>query len=225
MTALTLANALCGFAGIVALGFDGARGVSFAVAATFAAWFFDVCDGPAAQRLGVASAAGAVLDSLSDAVSFGVLPALVVAVAVHDASPVAAIAAAAAFLGAALLRLSRYTVGAVTAPAGGARFWFTGLPSPVAAMSVAASVLAHLSPWGVLLTAAATAALMLSPLRYADLVRAYASKRIPLWTLAVPAAAGVLVDWRLVLAAIFASYALSGAVLAFARERRDVAVP
>jgi CDP-diacylglycerol---serine O-phosphatidyltransferase len=225
VTALTLANALCGFAGIVVLAAEGSRGLSFAAGATFAAWFFDVCDGLAAQRLGVVSASGAVLDSLSDAVSFGVLPALVVVVAVREASPVAALAIALAYLCAVLLRLGGYTAGALRAPASAVRLWFAGLPSPVAAMSVGAIVLARASLWAVLLTAAFSAALMLTRLRYSDLVRAYVHRRVPPWTLVVPAAASALVDWHIVLAAFFGAYLLSGAAFAVLHRRRDVTVP
>jgi CDP-diacylglycerol--serine O-phosphatidyltransferase len=222
VTALTLANALCGFAGIVALVLGGADGVFFAVVATFTAWFFDVCDGLAAARLGVVSASGALLDSLADAVSFGVLPALLVIVAARELSAGAVLVVAAVYLGAVLLRLGRYTAQAVAAPAGTLRLWFSGVPSPVAGMSVAALVLAGAPAWAILTMAGLTAPLMLAALRYSDLVRAYGFRRIPPWTLVVPLAACALVDPRRVLAAFFIAYLLSGAAIALVDRRGRV---
>ena len=69
--ALTCANLLCGcYACILALGGDCAG----AMCAIFAAAGFDFVDGLAARALNVSSPIGKDLDSLSDMVSFGVAP-------------------------------------------------------------------------------------------------------------------------------------------------------
>ena len=71
---ITCLNLVCGIAGIIAcfsLRFDWA--FYFMLAATV----FDFCDGLSARALGAYSDMGKELDSLSDLVSFGVLPAII----------------------------------------------------------------------------------------------------------------------------------------------------
>lgn len=72
--ALTCSNLLCGCLGIVGL-FDG-----WGIPAAYFVWaacVFDFFDGFAARLLNISSAIGRELDSLSDMVSFGVFPSLV----------------------------------------------------------------------------------------------------------------------------------------------------
>lgn len=71
---LTLANAACGFVGIVCA-FEGK--LALASYCIFVACLFDFADGFAARLLRVQSAIGKELDSLSDAISFGLLPAVI----------------------------------------------------------------------------------------------------------------------------------------------------
>ena len=73
--AITSLNLLCGVIGIV-LYF---KNNDLAFAAMLAALVFDFCDGLAARMLGVISPRGKELDSLADVVSFGVLPAIMMA--------------------------------------------------------------------------------------------------------------------------------------------------
>ena len=73
--AITSLNLLCGVIGIV-LYF---KNNDLAFAAMLAAVAFDFCDGLAARLLGVISPRGKELDSLADVVSFGVLPAIMMA--------------------------------------------------------------------------------------------------------------------------------------------------
>lgn len=73
--AITSLNLLCGVIGIV-LYF---KNNDLAFAAMLAAIVFDFCDGLAARMLGVISPRGKELDSLADVVSFGVLPAIMMA--------------------------------------------------------------------------------------------------------------------------------------------------
>lgn len=69
--AITSCNLLSGVVGLV-FAFSGRADLAFFM--MLAAGAFDFCDGLAARALGVSSPLGRELDSLSDAVSFGVLP-------------------------------------------------------------------------------------------------------------------------------------------------------
>jgi CDP-diacylglycerol---serine O-phosphatidyltransferase len=223
--ALTLGNALCGFAGIIVLSVSGVHGIAFAAMLIFVAWVFDVCDGPLARRLQADRSFGAVLDSVCDAVSFGVLPAMLVVTACRETHAAWAIAVASAYLAAALLRLARYTVKALGASSEGIRWWFSGLPSPVAAMSVGAVALWNPSPWDLVTVAAVGAPLMISPLPYADMVQVYARRRLPAWTLLLPLVAAVVFNWSLVLVVALAAYLASGAVVALTRRNATIVTP
>ena len=72
---ITLASLLCGFTAAV---LSGHQELALAGVCIIAGYFFDGADGEAARRLGVCSAFGLQLDSLVDAVTFGVAPALLV---------------------------------------------------------------------------------------------------------------------------------------------------
>lgn len=219
-SALTLGNAGCGFAGILVLALIGRDEVPIAVALVFAAWIFDTFDGMVARRLGVSGPFGAMLDSVCDVVSFGVLPGLIAVVVAGDSrTRVLAVACAAGYLAGALLRLSRYTVKAVHGREDDGRFWFEGLSSPAAAMAVGAAALA-LPDWAVALAAALSAALMVSTVAYPDLTTFYVRGAIPRWTLLIPIAAVIVVDWQLVLLAGFALYIAAGPWLPLRSPRR-----
>ena len=76
----TLGNAVCGFGCITyaaKVGPEGATPNDLYIAALliFAAMVFDALDGPVARLAKQTSAFGANLDSLADAISFGVAPA------------------------------------------------------------------------------------------------------------------------------------------------------
>lgn len=68
---LTSLNALCGTLGVV---FAGQGRIEAAFPLMLAASLFDFCDGLAARLLGAYSDLGKELDSISDMISFGVLP-------------------------------------------------------------------------------------------------------------------------------------------------------
>ena len=70
---ITSLNLVCGVLGVVAV-FEGRIDLAFPL--MLAAGVFDFCDGLAARALGAYSDLGKELDSLSDLVSFGVLPAV-----------------------------------------------------------------------------------------------------------------------------------------------------
>jgi CDP-diacylglycerol--serine O-phosphatidyltransferase len=167
---LTLGNALCGTAAIlVACRVQPLDALSAPERYRLAALLFlcgtllDVLDGAAARRWG-GTPLGAPLDSLADAITFGVAPVVVVvAAAAPGASPAEQLIAAVgglAYVGAALLRLADFM-----AHHDGARV-FVGLPTTSAC--VAAVYLGFLTPPPALLAGGllVLALLMVSPLVY-----------------------------------------------------------
>ncbi|MBM4180902.1 MAG: CDP-diacylglycerol--serine O-phosphatidyltransferase [Betaproteobacteria bacterium] len=107
-----------------------------AAVAIFIAMILDGLDGRVARMTNTQSAFGAEYDSLSDMVSFGVAPALVIySFALQDMGKLGWIAAFVYCAGAAL-RLARFN----TMLAVQDKRWFMGLPSPAAATLVAGFV-------------------------------------------------------------------------------------
>jgi len=113
-----------------------------AVAAIAMSMVFDALDGRAARLLRVSSKFGAVLDSLSDFVSFGVAPAVIL----HQwllkpaVTPVE-LAAVMVYAVCAGLRLARFTAAVpASKPVSGGSVassnYFTGMPTPAAASAV-----------------------------------------------------------------------------------------
>lgn len=82
--ALTSCNLLSGIAGLF-FAFSGRPDIAFCLMLAAAA--FDFLDGFAARLLKTSSPIGAQLDSLSDAVSFGVLPSVMLSVMMWNGSP------------------------------------------------------------------------------------------------------------------------------------------
>lgn len=113
-----------------------------------AAGIFDALDGKVARLTNSFSELGAQLDSLSDAVTFGVAPAMIAkALLEHEGfvHPRLNFIAAAAFTLMALLRLARFNVDTDEEDD---HSGFEGLPSPAAAAVLVASVLMFLSLGG-----------------------------------------------------------------------------
>lgn len=108
---------------------------------TGAAWFvvfagvLDMLDGRVARLSKTGSRFGAELDSLVDAISFGVAPAMIMYFLEFSTAGHFAWVICFAYVVAAVLRLARYNVQAHTSPTGSG--WFTGLPSPAAGMTLA----------------------------------------------------------------------------------------
>ena len=101
--------------------------------------FFDVMDGRVARSLGGSSAFGEELDSLADAISFGVCPAFLMYVAyIGIEGGVWGVLAASFFALCGVLRLARFNVTHV--PAGP----FQGLPIPAGGLTLASFVIAGL---------------------------------------------------------------------------------
>jgi CDP-diacylglycerol--serine O-phosphatidyltransferase len=152
-TLLTLGNGVCGFAAIAYASKIGSQFSEaenawyFALSAwlILAAMVFDALDGYAARLSKTASDFGGQLDSLCDAVSFGVAPGFLLlrlglgwgqAPLVFQKA-IAAIAAL--YMACAVLRLARFNVENSPDPASHKRF--KGLPSPAAAGCVASLAL------------------------------------------------------------------------------------
>jgi len=149
---LTLCNSLCGFFAILYLlrSYEvtqnaGSAGKVFTVVAVmiFSAMVFDAMDGLAARALNAASMHGIQMDSLSDMVTFGVAPAVLVSVLTTCMSDwklcgmraAVVYGCSAVYLGGAALRLATYNVYAITGTKKNPNL-FSGLPSPGAAAAL-----------------------------------------------------------------------------------------
>lgn len=141
---VTLANISLGFLAIVA----AAEGqFDRAVLLLFVAALCDALDGRLARMLDATSRFGQELDSLSDAVSFGVAPAVIIYLAVLRPLGLLGAAAAVAYLLCGVIRLARF--GVDTSEIG--KRTFVGCPIPVAAGYILSFVLVRhaLPAWAV----------------------------------------------------------------------------
>lgn len=130
----TTANMFCGFYAIVA-----AINQNYLTAAwsILIAMIFDSMDGRVARLTRATSAFGVEYDSLSDLVSFGMAPALVTYLWCLQPFGRLGWLAAFLYLACAALRLARFNVLVDTVP----KRYFQGLPSPLAAATVATAVI------------------------------------------------------------------------------------
>lgn len=223
-TCVTLGNAACGFGALLLLGGSIAPALAptpearlaLAAGLVFAGWAFDMLDGTVAKLVGAASGFGAQLDSLCDAVTFGVVPSLLIVAAGGGHLP--AIAAGLAYLLAVLVRLARFNQEAAQAPDD--HLYFAGLSSPAAAMAVAAVALSAdrlaralpegAFPLALAALAAALAALMVSRVRYPDLPKHYTRRLRPWWRLLPAAAALVFLPLPVALLLLTLAYVAGG---------------
>lgn len=148
-TLVTLGNAFCGFLAatyVVAAMASGAGTVDFyrslrnAVLALLLGMVFDFLDGKVARLTRTESLFGVQIDSLSDVLSFGLVPALMfktMAESEFGMEPKAALVLASFFLFGAVLRLARFNV---EADLDDDHRGFKGLPTPAAAAGVASLV-------------------------------------------------------------------------------------
>ncbi len=145
-TLVTLGNIVCGFAAVVfaarsmvesALGHAERSSDLFQVAGwmVIVAMVFDALDGRVARMTGSASKFGAELDSLCDAVSFGLVPAFLAYVTIDACGGIVprkvSVAICGVYAACAVLRLARFNV--ETTLDEDAHMSFRGLPSPAAA--------------------------------------------------------------------------------------------
>lgn len=155
---LTLGNLVCGFYAIVHAGAvqwndgvpDPENAFQLAALAILGGMVFDMLDGRIARMTNSTSEFGAQLDSLADIVTFGVAPAVLVAM-IHGSgrydftlpfwSKVAWVFGMAYACGTAV-RLARFNVETASHEED-AHLWFKGLPSPAAAGVISTLVLLH----------------------------------------------------------------------------------
>lgn len=214
--ALTTAALFSGFFAIVQ-----AMNGKFEIAAVaiFVAMVFDGLDGRVARLTRTQSAFGAEYDSLSDMVSFGAAPALVIYIwALKDLGKLGWIAAFIYCAGAAL-RLARFNTNIDVMD----KRWFQGLPSPAAAALIAGLVWVlldngwsgHEARWYACVLTIFAGITMVSNIRYWSGKDINLRKSVPFVVVAAVALGFALVSSYPsgVLFALFLAYALSGYVL------------
>jgi len=257
----TLGNALCGFAALTfttkallapdAVHALGPGDVKWAGYFIILAMIFDALDGRLARFARATSDFGGQLDSVADAVSFGVAPAFlmnrVFVESLRGTMPAefvevlrVAWVCAAVYLSCALIRLARFNVENVHEEE--AHLSFRGLPSPAAAGALVSLIIVLAECWrkgqhdaaaGVLLWATPVAAvvlgiLMVSNLRYSHVLNQFLRGRRPVSHLVrvLMLIAMTFVLREAILTVGFGAYALSGPAQAlwrcFRPRRRDV---
>ena len=171
----TLANAVLGIGAIL---YTLGGNTLFAMLLVAIAIGFDGLDGMLSRRSArPAGRFGRIADSLADATTFGVAPAVMLAVHTADAATWAPYAAAttavaAGYLAAAIARLAYFTARAH------ALGHFLGVPTPQSALAVVVVLLFHdapayagVQPIGVVVGACVLAALMVAPIPYPKIRR------------------------------------------------------
>ena len=150
---LTICNSLCGFAAILILfqSYKQPTADAFPIftvcsAMIFSAMIFDVFDGLAARMLNAVSLHGVQMDSLSDMVTFGVTPAVMVAAASQCFfdwqadiwQKIYIYLLCSVYIGGAALRLATYNVHATLKKKSSENF--SGLPSPGGAAAICVAI-------------------------------------------------------------------------------------
>ncbi len=197
-----------------------------AAIAVFIAMIADTLDGRVARMTNTQTAFGAEYDSLSDMVSFGIAPALMV---YHwSLAHLGKLGWMAAFLYAAgtALRLARFNTQSHDTD----KRYFQGLPCPAAAGVVVGCVwLGYVCDiQGILISIPVSAltiiaaALMVSKIRYHSFKKIDLKGKVPFFVLLVPVLiiAAIAVDPPQMLFAIFFCYAISGPLLTLLELRK-----
>ena len=140
---LTLASGLCGFLAIIqSLSGHGPDALYRASIFILFATVFDLTDGRVARLTKTQSDMGMELDSLVDAISFGVAPAMIAYKWVLEDFGPLGLAVAFLYMAAGVVRLARFNVLSWRAGGGGSPYSM-GLPIPGAAVMIIAMVLTH----------------------------------------------------------------------------------
>ena len=256
----TLGNALCGF-GAITLTTKAllasetqfeifSRDVIWAGYLVILAMVFDALDGRVARFARATSDFGGQLDSLADAVSFGVAPAFLMNRVVVEAlnNPPAAgpekllwiaWAFAAVYLGCVLIRLARFNVENVHDEE--AHISFKGLPSPAAAGALVSLIIVvteccdlaepslstSIILWSLPLVALALGLLMVSNVRYTHLLNQFIRGRRPIGhlVLILLAIALAFLLGQVLMPVGFCAYVLSGPVGSVWRRIRGRRAP
>jgi CDP-diacylglycerol--serine O-phosphatidyltransferase len=176
----TSGNLFCGYLSIIFAIEGGFEKAAFFI---LLAAILDVLDGGLARLTNTESPFGLQFDSLADVVSFGVAPALLAEAWALQNLPRLGWSLSFLFVACAAVRLARFNIQAGVSD----RRWFVGLPSPVAAATVAALVFAFPggpveNPWALAIVGSlvgACAFLMVSRFRYRSLKDVDLRKRRP----------------------------------------------
>ena len=212
-TLFTVGNLFCGYFSIV-LAFRSS--FEWAALVIGVAALLDGLDGRVARMTGTTSEFGRQLDSLADAISFGVAPAILIHAWALEPYSRGGWLASFLFVACGVVRLARFNIQTGT-PAD--KRFFVGLPIPAAAMTLAAAVTlapAGLpAPWmgGVVLALmVALSLLMVSRLRFRSFKDLDLRGRVP--SIVVVGVAlvfvGVALDPPIVLLGMSLSYVISG---------------
>jgi CDP-diacylglycerol--serine O-phosphatidyltransferase len=212
------------FAGFYAIVQAMNHNYEFAAVAVFIGMVLDGLDGRVARLTHSQSAFGAEFDSLSDMVSFGVAPALVVYEWQLRGMGKLGWMVAFIYCAAAALRLARFNtmLGVVD------KRWFIGLPSPAAAALVAGLVWISLEygydtlpgmQWIALVFTAFAGLSMVTNIRFWSFKEIHLRSKVPFFVLLVLVLAILLLvaSPPLVLFGFFVCYGLSGYVVALLR--------
>jgi CDP-diacylglycerol---serine O-phosphatidyltransferase len=212
----TIAGLFAGFYAIVTA-MEGY--FNYAAVAIFVAMIMDFFDGRVARLTNTQSAFGAELDSLSDMVSFGVAPALVIYSWSLEGLGKLGWLAAFIFTAAGALRLARFNTQVLVAD----KRYFQGLPIPAAAgvlasmvwLCVDSEILGDVVSMMTAILAILIAILMVSNVRYYSFKEIDLKGRVPFVAilLVVLAFVGISLDPPKILFLIFFCYALSGPIL------------
>lgn len=247
-TALTLGNAISGIAALIELlkvyaavqAGDSAEvylRLGYAALLIGAGMLFDALDGKVARMTATTGRFGAELDSLCDAITFGVVPAIMIRVSGEfffsgfDVDTKILWGVAGLYTCCAILRLARYNV---ETDDDDDHATFRGLPSPAAAASIAAFVLGLTwvheqfdlfaeQPWPWImrfifpLTAGFIGLMMVTRIRYVHVFNKLVTRKQSLRTLVlvlVSILAAVIFEkfWRLYVPALMLAYVLSGPI-------------
>ncbi len=223
---LTTAALFCGFYAIIA-GVN--QQFEQGAIAIFIAMVFDALDGRVARMANATSEFGAEYDSLSDMVSFGIAPAMLVySWGLNELGKFGWVAAF-IYVAAAALRLARFNTQVGIAD----KRYFQGLPSPAAAGVLASFVwimgdasFSQLTVVFVSLLTVASGLLMVSNFRYHSFKEFRLKDRVPFITmlLLVGVAIIILIDPATLLFIILFGYAVSGLVVTLwgLKERRSL---
>ncbi len=141
---LTMTSAFCGFTSIY-LSLTGSTVSDFSSAAWLlvVAMVCDGADGRVARMTNTESELGVQLDSLADAVSFGLAPAFLMYAWGLSSLGTLGLIPAFVFAAGAIIRLARFNV--MASQHKGVMRHFLGLPSPLAAGAVVSIIMAHLA--------------------------------------------------------------------------------
>ena len=148
---ITMGNLVCGFLAVLfatrvyeqSLYNDGINYYKLAMIMMLVAGLFDFFDGFVARKLGVSSDVGRELDSLSDVVSFGVAPALLLYQRTLTATHWFGVVAVAFYVCCSAWRLARFNVMSATT---GRKPYFTGMPIEGGAVLLLSVVLSSQKP-------------------------------------------------------------------------------